>query len=543
MLRDANTTTPTFGEAFRRHLDAAATNQPAQAVTCHGGGVSDGAAGPSSFSRAMTAGSGQSGPDGAAKRGQNGPLGKIGKSVDQKSDAEAQKASKHRAFRIERFKLQRHAATLVPREGVARCKWAIQRGRDEVDVMKTPHGRAFYEGLQSCGSPWLCPVCSAKISETRRGELNTALSVTRHAGFFPVMITLTHRHDVADDLLGQLKAMKKAKQRLRQRREWRSIKGQIVGTITATEVTHGAAAGWHTHFHEIAFIAAESEAEALALFAGLDRVWVACLRGLGLDGIEERAFQVQGAAAAGEYVGKWGAAEELALQNKKKGRRAGRTPWQLLADSREDWAAAGLWKEFAAAFKGTRQLVWSPGLREAVGLNEVSDAAAAEDDGPVRVRSVRAAVWHGEHGAEALGVKHRRGRLLAAAETRGAEGMAEVIADGRDEDGRTAKQAREDAAGEVVEDDADDSETWDLPTRTASPPPPAVKGHATRRGQDSRRVDDEPGTTNRSGCGELSGGSGRSTGTGRNGPCPCPVPPGGGVAATGGGTGCRLPSR
>ena len=53
MLRDANTTTPTFGEAFRRHLDAAAadaTNHPAQAVTCHGGGVSDGAAGPSSFS-------------------------------------------------------------------------------------------------------------------------------------------------------------------------------------------------------------------------------------------------------------------------------------------------------------------------------------------------------------------------------------------------------------------------------------------------------------------------------------------------------------
>ena len=213
---------------------------------------------------------------------------------------------------------------------------------------------------------------------------------------------------------------------MRQRREWRAIKDQIVGTITATEVTHGAAAGWHTHFHEIAFIAAESEAEALALFAGVDRVWVACLRGLGLDGIEGRAFQVQGASAAGEYVGKWGAAEELALQNKKKGRRAGRTPWQLLADSREDWAAAGLWKEFAAAFKGTRQLVWSPGLREAVGLNEVSDAAAAQDDGPVRVGSVGAGAWHGKHGAADLGVKHRRGRLLAAAETRGFHGTASI---------------------------------------------------------------------------------------------------------------------
>lgn len=515
-LDNQHTPTPRVGSSGNAAARVAGSaNHPApDAVPRHGAGVlADGSASASSSSNGPAAGrsgaalrAAQPAPEGGPGRGREAPLGKIGKSVDQKPDDDAQKASKHRAFRVERFKLQRHAATLVPREGVARCKWAIQRGRDEVDVMKTPHGRAFYEGLQSCGSPWLCPVCSAKISETRRGELNTALSVTRHAGFFPVMITLTHRHDAADDLLGQLKAMKKAKQRLRQRREWRAIKGQIVGTITATEVTHGAAAGWHTHFHEIAFIAAESEAEALALFAGLDRVWVACLRGLGLDGIEERAFQVQGAAAAGEYVGKWGGAEELALQNKKKGRRAGRTPWQLLADSREDWAAAGLWKEFAAAFKGTRQLVWSPGLREAVGLNEVSDAAAAEDDGPVRVGSVRAAVWHGEHGAEALGVKHRRGRLLAAAETRGAEGMAEVIADGRDEDGRTAKQAREDAAGEVVEDDADDPGTWDLPTRTASPPPPAVPSHATRRGQEHGGQDDTDRTQ------EASAGTGQGGG-------------------------------
>ena len=55
--------------------------------------------------------------------------------------------------------------------------------------------------------------------------------------------------------------------RLRQRREWRAIKPMLVGTVSATEVTHGAA-GWHVHFHEIAFVQAETEAEAVALFFG-----------------------------------------------------------------------------------------------------------------------------------------------------------------------------------------------------------------------------------------------------------------------------------
>ena len=76
--------------------------------------------------------------------------------------------------------------------------------------------------------------------------------------------------------------------------------------------------------------------------------WLASLRAEGLDG-SGAAFQVQGATAAGNYVGKWGAAEELALSGKKSG-RAGRSPFQLLADyaDQNDARAGALFAESLA---------------------------------------------------------------------------------------------------------------------------------------------------------------------------------------------------
>lgn len=372
-------------------------------------------------------------PDGAAKRGRNGPLGILAKSVDQIDAENRKKASKRRAFRLERYVLQRQAARLVPAERVSKCRWTFQSNARGVDVMRAG-GSAFYQGLQTCGSPWLCPVCSSKISEVRRSELNDALAWARAVGVIPVMLTLTHRHGAGDVLAENLDGMKAAKRRLRQRREWRAIKPMLAGTVSATEVTHGAA-GWHVHFHEIAFVQAETEAEAVALFSDMGRVWVAALHGCGLDGTLPHAWQVQGAAAAGEYLGKWGAAEELALADRKQGKRAGLTPWQLLAASRDgDAVASAKWVEYAKAFKGARQLVWSPGLKAAVGVAEVDDTAAAADEvaEPERLVNINRESWLGD--AVRLGARHRRARILDAAETGGAAGVAAVVADGSRDD-------------------------------------------------------------------------------------------------------------
>jgi len=97
-------------------------------------------------------------------------------------------------------------------------------------------------------------------------------------------------------------------------------------------------------------------------------------------------FDIQGAAQAGNYISKWGAAEELALNGSKLARdpEKGRTIWQLLdvaggaADKeiRQDQAAS-LWQSYAREFKGKRQLVWSRGLKARSNITELSDGELA----------------------------------------------------------------------------------------------------------------------------------------------------------------------
>ena len=358
-------------------------------------------------------------PNQYSEKGAKDPLGNTAKSVDQ---------TPARERRRKLFRLQRQAAKLLPEQRVSKCKWAVVSKTAGVDVCMTTYERgverASFAGLQTCGSVWHCPVCAQRISEVRRGELNQLLAWARARGLQPVMVTLTARHGIRDRLAEQIDAMKRAKQRLRQRREWRGIKHLIAGTVTATEVTHGGH-GWHTHFHEIILVEAEDEAAALAALDGLGRVWRACLVGVGLSG-GRAAWQVQGAAAAGRYVGKWGAAEEMTLTGSKEAKGKGRTPQQLLEDAAEgDEEAARLWQTFALSFKGRRQLVWSPGLRACAGIGEISDEAAAADESQEDAEEVKV-IANVSHAEWIAGARERRADLLDAAETGGSSAVRAV---------------------------------------------------------------------------------------------------------------------
>ena len=407
-------------------------------------------------------------PEGLAGAAGETLLGNTAKSVDWQQGEKCRKEK-----RKQRFALTSTAGQLLPKERVRLCKWAVVSKSAGVDVNLTTYEGgatvAHFGGLQTCGSVWLCPICGKRISETRRCELNQLLAWAREQGLRPVMLTLTARHGHGDDLKQQLVAMKKAKQRLRQRKEWRRIKGRIVGTVTATEVTHGKN-GWHTHFHEILLIeptaceieqaravraelakmtkgeekneafdaeGARIEREAMQVLDGLAAVWRACLTGVGLSG-GRAAWHVQGAVAAGRYVTKWGAGEEMTLSSAKDGKGKGRTPLQLLAAAHDgDEEAGRLWQIYGIAFKGARQLVWSPGLKARAGIGEVSDEEAAQDERQDDAEDAGALLniehdaWVG--GAGRLGARHRRGCILDAAETGGAAAAREVVEQGDDE--------------------------------------------------------------------------------------------------------------
>lgn len=275
--------------------------------------------------------------------------------------------------------------------------------------------RSRFDGLKTCGSVWWCPCCSPRIAAVRKTELDALLAGARSEGLSVVMLTLTFRHDLAGPLGPALSAVKDAFRRLGRRRDWQALfpKGpdgeRIGGTVVATEVTHGRN-GWHPHLHILMCLQGKP-AEALASVEALREGWSVSLAAEGRS-CNAAGFQVQGASAAGQYVAGFGAAEEMSLQGEKKGRKGGRSPWQLLDDARDGDSWAGrLWQEYALAFKGRRQLVWSRGLKARFGVDEVEDEAAAAETAPEPV-TVRA--WLGSGDPWRL-ARRRRAALLSAA--------------------------------------------------------------------------------------------------------------------------------
>ena len=80
-----------------------------------------------------------------------------------------------------------------------------------------------------------------------------------------------------------------------------------------------------------------------------------------------------------QYLCKWGVEHEMTKGHTKQGKEGGLTPFDLLRKSEyldepvhgrkpSEW-----FREFAIAFKGARQLVWSRGLKDLFGLRDKSD--------------------------------------------------------------------------------------------------------------------------------------------------------------------------
>lgn len=347
---------------------------------------------------------------GQAEGPREAALGILAKSVGRSEQGETEKVlSARQQVRRSAYYLQRQAARLLGRERVGKCKWSVCDLDHGVKVMKSAEGGSFYKGLQTCGSVWSCPACSNKISEFRRQQLNELLHGARERGYAIVMLTLTAQHAQGDDLAEQLAGLKAAKRALRQRRDWKAVKDCFVGSVTATEATYGKS-GWHTHFHEI-FVVDAAQDEAEALLGGFAEAWLTALRRQGMNGALPHAYNVQGAHQAGEYLSKWGAAEEVALGARKAGKAGGQTPFGLLRQyAKGDERSGQLFRHFAMTFKGTRQLVWSRGLKDEFGILDMEDEAAADlehNDSDVQAE-ISSEEW--------LHVRSRRVLVLEAAE-------------------------------------------------------------------------------------------------------------------------------
>lgn len=243
------------------------------------------------------------------------------------------------------------------------------------------HSRAFYAGLQVCGSVWVCPVCAAKIAERRRAELVAATSWAKAEGLGVSLVTLTVPHGLGDDLADMLEKMRCAYDRLSGTRAGKAAKKTLrtVGTVRAWEVTDGPN-GFHPHFHVLWFSEVQiSPAFAESLIASL---WQDACVFAGLPRPSDaHGCRVDSGREAAAYVSKWGLEDEMTKGHVKRSKStSGVSMWDLLRNVQADGCrrSAARFRVFAEAFKGKRQLVWSHGLRARFGMaKELSDMAEA----------------------------------------------------------------------------------------------------------------------------------------------------------------------
>ena len=303
------------------------------------------------------------------------------------------------AVRCERFALQSAARRILPKSRTAKCLRFVQKHRAGVEVWRSKeHQTAHFGGLQTCGSVWACPVCAAKISERRRLELLGAMEAHQSAGGGVLLLTLTNPHKLGDRLGEILSKQQKAMSRFTGDYSAKALRASIgcIGTVRAWEVTHGAN-GWHPHFHLLLFVRSgldlgEVAARAYAVWANSCR-----LAGLPIPS-REHGVRVDDGRKAAEYVSKglWGLDREMTKGHMKKA-RAGSSPFDLLRAVLEDGdrQAAARFQEFAEAFKGKRQLVWSQGLKALFAVDDLTDeqVSAVQDDSAAFLGEITLEQW------------------------------------------------------------------------------------------------------------------------------------------------------
>lgn len=333
-----------------------------------------------------------------------------------------------RIAREGRFDAQRTLWQESSLNSVRHCGRSLSKhaGDGQTVAVKMTDGKAGFAGLQSCGSPWACPVCSGKIAAVRAADIQAAVAAWHERGGRVVFATFTMRHNSKEQLAELWDGLSHAWAKVTSGSSWerdsdkfggqdvvRSKKRQLDGVkftvetpgkrinfIRAVEVTHGEN-GWHVHIHSLLFVhGGVTQGGATELGQAMFGRWRRALVNAGCQapveryGVDAKIVPLDGTVPLGEYFAKavYGQPRksskstvgfELAAGMGKFGRRENRTPFQILADivalgDAEDLAR---WFVYEQSSKGRRQITWSHGFRDLLGLAaEITDEDAANED-------------------------------------------------------------------------------------------------------------------------------------------------------------------
>lgn len=259
---------------------------------------------------------------------------------------------------------------------------------------------AGFSGLQTCGSVWICPVCSAKILARRSLETGVLCLAWEHQGGRLALGTLTMRHHQGQSLDSLWKALSAAWAEVTKSKVWHKHLARLgsPGWVKVVEVNVSWANGWHVHIHFALLLGGEVDDDGLKKLSDwLTAKWQRAVARQGFDalpvGQKVKFFGgVDAAVQMGEYMTKQtayaspgGLGLELFGGANKTARGVYSTVpvWRLLEEiiatgELDQW---GRWVEYEKASKSKHQFDVSKGLRELLGVGpEKSDEEIAAEE-------------------------------------------------------------------------------------------------------------------------------------------------------------------
>lgn len=325
-----------------------------------------------------------------------------------------------------------------------RCRACGRRVRsaDGMVGVRVTEGHAGFAGLVSCGSVWVCPVCSSKVMARRALEIGAAVAGAAAKGIPVAFMTLTMRHRKNQRLADLWDALAHAWKRTTGGRAWVAERERfgVWGVVRVVEVTYGEN-GWHVHVHALVFGEDITAGTLDTLGNGMWSRWSKGLQSMGLDAplpVASEWHIVGGdleGTAIGEYLAKGakgaGAIGMELTQTQSKVARTvhGTQPvWTILDQAvTGETAPLRLWHEWEKGSKGRRQIAWSKGLRERLGLlvdEQTDEEIAAEELG----RKDDTVVWITRHGwAHMVRYSDLIPDVLTVAEQLGQDGLSEWL--------------------------------------------------------------------------------------------------------------------
>ncbi len=289
---------------------------------------------------------------------------------------------------VSKYALQNQAAKLLPKSRTKNClKFPVLSYEPEI-WKHTEENRAKYANLARCGSVWNCPCCATTISEHRRSELEQLKESVESKGGFLMMATLTVPHYRQDNIENLSSEINLAFRTMTKKKAWKNFlnKYGIGGFVRVLEVTHSFRNGWHPHIHMmVVFSRPLNYYLNRSLKKDLYNEWSKAATGTGFKkpsykhGVDIRTHHDMTNYI--QKMGNWTLEHEMTKAHMKLGKMESRTPFQLLAESllNDDKQAGELFKEYAKAFKGKRQLNWSRNLKKTYKIGEKTDQEVVED--------------------------------------------------------------------------------------------------------------------------------------------------------------------